>query len=924
MLTKESLKKHFAANYKDYYSVPLFEREGFERRKCTHCGKGFWTAGNEWQCGDSSHTEYSFFRKEPRKETYATFWKKCADFWKANGHEVIDRYPTLCRWRDDLPFTIASIVDFQRLEGGKVVFEYPANPLFVPQMCLRFPDIANVGVTGRHFTCFMMAGQHAFNPPQEGYWKEECLEYNYKFLREVLEIPKEEITYGEDVWNMPDFSAFGPSIESFSRGSELVNSVFMHYRASPGQASQTNTNAFSELEMKVIDVGWGFERLLWYYNGTPSAYDAVFPREVEYMKRAASLEVPEGLFNWYAKLSATLDIETVHDYAAEKKKIANSLGIDVQKLEKTIAPLQAIYAIADHSRSLLFALSDGALPSNSAGGYNLRVLARRAFSFIEKYQFPFSVPELARMHAEDLHSVFPELSENLDVVERILEVEKRKYGESVVKAKRLVVETLKKSSELSTKQMVTLYESNGVTPEMIEQVSAELGKQVSVPTNFYSELTKERVMAKSQSVEDSQQSQTVQAEVQATGSAGGQVEKIIDVAGVQPTKLLYYQDVDLVVASAKLLAVKGNALVFDQTIFYPEGGGQMYDKGTIEVGELIFNVVEVQKQGGVVLHFIDKSQSGLASGLKLGSNAGQAGPVVMRIDLQRRLAIMRHHTATHMLVATAYNVLGPHVWQHGSKKDQDMAHLDITHFEKPTMEQIHEIERRINMAIRASIPVEVLNMPRKEAEQQYGMRLYQGGGAVSKIIRVIKIPEVDTEACGGTHVHNTSDLGFFKIRNVEQVQDGVVRFYYSASLAALDYVQEQENLLDRTASVLSVPRKDVPKTSERFFNEWKKQRNELDQLQLALAESIAREQIAAHKADKKVEIKGIALPAPLVEKIADRIAREEGFTVVVSNKEGFVVSGCNPTSGQNALELLKSIGAKGGGNEKFARGKLVV
>ncbi len=891
MLSKDSLKKHFSANYNEFYNVPLFDREGFLRKVCSICGKGFWTAGNKETCGDSSHDKYTFFRKTPRNETYASFWRKTADFWKRNNHDVIDRYPVLSRWRDDLPFTIASIVDFQRLEAGKVVFEYSSNPLFVPQMCLRFPDIANVGVTGRHFTCFMMAGQHSFNYPKEGYWKEKCLEYNFKYLTEVLGIAPQDITYGEDVWNMPDFSAFGPCIESFAHGSELVNSVFMQYRAA--------NDGFSELEMKVIDVGWGFERLLWYYNGTQSAYDSVFPREVEYMKQHASIDLSPEVMTAYASLSASLDVENVVSFNDEKKKIANALGLSLEELEKGIAPLQGIYAIADHSRSLLFALSDGALPSNVGGGYNLRVLARRAFSFIQKYNFDFSLFDLAAMHADDLKDVFPELSENLEIVEKILDAERRKYMESNEKAKRIAMETLKKGTDISVKQMVTLYESNGVNPEMIEQAARELNLKASVPTHFYSELTKARVMQKER----------------ADSVTGKKVFlPDLDTRVVPPTKSLYYEDVGLVVASVKLVGSHKNALIFDATIFYPEGGGQMYDTGKITVGDHVFDVVEVHKQGKVVLHFVKEGQEALFNELKRNATA------VMELNAQRRKAIMKHHSATHMLLGTCRDYFGNHVWQAGSKKDEDEAHLDITHYEKPSLEQIHELEKRVNEAIASQIPIRVINMPRKEAEQQYGMRVYQGSGAISDVLRIIKIPEVDVEACGGTHCHNTADLGFFKIKGVEQIQDGVIRFRYCASLAALKYLQEQERLFQETADILSSASHELPKIALKFFDEWKDQRKEIEKIREELATSVAREQVMQHAGNKRVELK-VRLPAPLVEKIADTIGKSDGFVAVISNNDGFVTIACNEKSGQNALELLKSIGAKGGGSQKFARGK---
>ena len=184
MLSKDELRKGFSKEYEKYYGTKLFKDEGFERKKCRICGKYFWTADSSRElCGDSEHEPYTFMKDRPTSIGYEEFWKKFAGFFKKEGHEEIKKYPVVSRWRQDLYFTIASIQDFQRIENGAMSFEYSANPLVVPQICLRFNDIPNTGVTGRHFTSFMMAGQHAFNYPKEGYWRDRTIKLNYDLQR---------------------------------------------------------------------------------------------------------------------------------------------------------------------------------------------------------------------------------------------------------------------------------------------------------------------------------------------------------------------------------------------------------------------------------------------------------------------------------------------------------------------------------------------------------------------------------------------------------------------------------------------------------------------------------------------------------------------------------------------------------------------
>ncbi|MCL5423455.1 MAG: alanine--tRNA ligase-related protein [Candidatus Marsarchaeota archaeon] len=223
-LDKNELRRDFSSKYKNYYQTELFSKEGFIRKQCKECKKNFWTLdSNRELCGDSEHEPYTFIKDVPKDISYVEFWNKFADFFKKNGHAVIDRYPVVSRWRQDLYFTIASIQDFQRIENGMMSFEYGANPLIVPQMCMRFNDVPNVGITGRHLTSFMMTGQHAFNYPKEGYWRDRTIELNYKFMTQVLGVKRESLTYIEDVWAMGDFSEFGPCLEpSVTPNSKLL------------------------------------------------------------------------------------------------------------------------------------------------------------------------------------------------------------------------------------------------------------------------------------------------------------------------------------------------------------------------------------------------------------------------------------------------------------------------------------------------------------------------------------------------------------------------------------------------------------------------------------------------------------------------------------------------------------------------------
>lgn len=355
-LNKENLREDFSKNYKKYYYVELFKEKGFERKQCRICRKFFWTLDSDRElCGDSAHEPYSFIKNKTNEVEYKDFWKIFSDFFKKNGHSIIEKYPVVSRWRNDLYYTIASIQDFQRIENNKMTFEYPANPLIVPQICLRFNDISNIGITGRHFTSFMMAGQHSFDYPKHGYWKDKTIQLNFDFLIDKLNVDKKNLTYVEDVWAMGDFSEFGPCLESFSNGLELVNSVFTEFEYS---------NRIKELDSKVVDVGWGFERLVWFYSGSQTAYDAVFKNEINYINKQTGLKPDYNLYSKIASVSGNIDL------SEKNSKDINTVNklIDTKDLNEIIKPMQASYIISDHLRTLLFAINDGALPSNVGGG----------------------------------------------------------------------------------------------------------------------------------------------------------------------------------------------------------------------------------------------------------------------------------------------------------------------------------------------------------------------------------------------------------------------------------------------------------------------------------------------------------------------------------------------------------------------------
>ncbi len=709
-----------------HYPIEALKENGFQRFKCEKCGSFFWSAIPRTICGDPNCSgKYQFIGNSPTKTKleYLEVWERFSKTFKKFGYAPIARYPVAARWRDDMDFVIASIADFQPyVVSGEI--EPPANPLTIPQFCLRFGDVDNVGITGRHYTGFVMIGQHAFMPPKD-YKPKDYLSHIFKWLTEEVKIPKNELQFHEDTW--AGGGNMGPSIEFFSRGLELGNQVYMQYDI---------RNGIKELDIKVLDMGMGQERYAWLTNGTNTSYEVVLPSVVKKIFSLNGIKPDAFVWNKFLPYSGMLNLDEADNIEKIWQNIARDIDMGVKELKEKIIPVSAIYSIADHTRSLLLALNDSALPSNVGGGYNLRVILRRSLDFISKYCWDIHLPDLCREHAKYLKPQYPELMENLDDIDEILDFEKKKYSETVVKSKKLVSSL---SLPLTEENLIELYDSHGISPDLVaEQL------KIKVPEGFYGKVAERHEKAEEIKIEKHK----------------------TDVSGINETKKLYYEDESLCEFSAKVLKVDGEKVILDQTAFYPRGGGAEPDHGTING----FRVYDIEKIGNVILHHVERHN------FRVGET------VKGKIDKERKETIKIHHTAVHVINLAAREILGNHIWQAGSYKDAEKARLDITHYETPSDEVLGKIENLANKIVKDNVKVKKEILQRDVAEQKYGFRLYQGGAVPGKMLRIVSVGD-DHEACGGIHVDKTGELGLIKILKVEKIQDGVVRIEIAAGNA---------------------------------------------------------------------------------------------------------------------------------------------
>ena len=412
-------KPEFAANPEKYYPTKVFEKFGYSRNQCPKCNCNYWRRTEKADtCGDSSCVgKYTFIGrgtgigrgKNGKKITYSDAWKGFEKSFTTAKIPCtsIKRYPVVARWRNDVEFVAAGIYCFQPYcVTGEMA--PPANPLIQPQFSARFNDLDNIGITGRHYSGFIMLGIQVFNYPDKYvFFKEECVEFNYNWLTKELGIDPDEITFIEDVW--AGGGNLGPSIEYFVGGLELGNMVFMQYKT-------FHDGTREELPIKVIDTGIGLERIPWLINGTPTSYVDVFKHAREVLIEKLGLKIDNDIWYKVGPYTCLLNVDENDDIESTWQKIAKLINQDVKTVKKAIAPIKDMYLILDHTRTLLLIISDGALPSNVGGGSNIRNILRRVFVVLRQNKW-FEVLgvdgllEIFNAHKVDLAGIYGEFSE---------------------------------------------------------------------------------------------------------------------------------------------------------------------------------------------------------------------------------------------------------------------------------------------------------------------------------------------------------------------------------------------------------------------------------------------------------------------------------------------------------------------------------
>ena len=837
-------------------AIGYLSDNGYERKNCTKCGKVFWTIDPKRQtCGEVPCDPYSFIGNPPTRKKYSLeeMREDFLSFFEKLSHKRVNRYPIVARWREDVYLVNASIYDFQpHVTSGKV--PPPGNPLVISQPCIRTVDLDNVGKTGRHTSVFEMGGAKAFNfPGKEVYWKDRTVELALQFL-EHLGVNKLEIVFTEKPW--AGGGNAGSSMEVMVRGLEVATLVFMDMVEIPDGDVEIDGIKYRKMENRIVDTGYGIERLTWLSQGTDTVFEALYPEMVGNLMREIKLERPNFLR------------EFINAYAAEDGSEVSFLKSLDDTSRTSLDRLSNIYILADHTRAITILLYDGLVPSNSKAGYVLRMMIRRALLARKKIGIQTELWDLIESQKDRFKDILDLRLESS--AREIVKLEVERFDELLGRGDSLV-KKYSKDGEIGPEQVLLLFESNGLPIEYVRERCEAMGikfpeKLVKTKgfNNIRREPKKEEEVLKNKYPE---------------------------------TEKSYYVNERILEFNSKVIGIEGNSVVLENTYFYPEGGGQPSDHGILMISGKKATVKDVKLVDNVIIHEVEDSE-----GIRVGENAhGMVGK-------DRRKRLMQSHTATHIILSSIRDVLGPHIWQAGAQKDERVSRLDVTHFKDISKEEIARIEERANEIIRMNLPLHKEFVNRDLAEINFGFTLYQGGIPVGNKLRLVEIPGIDAEGCGGTHLDYTGEVGFIKIVRVERVQDGIMRFHFASGRSAVEYSNSQSNNLMEIRERLGEDPKKTFESMSRTLEETRK----------AIESGFGYAEVKL--GERKLKI--FDVHESIAESISRSLAASSG--VVISREKIRIASSYQDVSALDIMHVLEERGfVKGGGNPNYAQGKVL-
>lgn len=827
-------------------------------------------------------------------------------FFESKGHLRMDSAPLVPKDDNSILLINAGMTPLKKYFQG--IEEPPCHRVTTCQKCIRTPDIENVGKTARHGTYFEMLGNFSFGD----YFKHEATAWAWEYLTKVLEIPAERLwitIYEEDdeagdIWanevgiprerivklgkadnfwehgsgpcgpcseiHFDRGEKYGP-FESFEQAGdcdrliEIWNLVFTQF-------DNDGHGNYSQLATKNIDTGMGLERL------------------------ACVMQDVDNLF----------EVDTVQNIM---KKISELTGKIYKQNDKDDV---SIRVITDHIRSTTFMVGDGVLPSNEGRGYVLRRLLRRAARHgrILGTKKPFLYEVVDTVINENV-CAYPDLESKREYIKRVIKQEEEAFAKTVENGSQIldqyIADIKAKGGDmvLGGEEAFKLHDTYGFPLDLTKEICAENGITVD-EDKFHECMTVQKKTARENRKLN-----------------GGWDDASASVLTQFTTKFVGYTDLEY---TTKLLAMvkDGNAadiceegdrvtVLLETTPFYAESGGQVGDKGIIESNGNVMEVLDTQKlTGGQFVCHCEVTSGGFTTG----------ETVTAKVNKDLRDATARNHTAAHLLQAALRNILGEHVHQAGQLVSPDRMRFDFAHFSAVTPDELQQIENAVNNAILSAIELDIKEMPIEEAQKLGAMALF--GEKYGKVVRVVNVPGVSLEFCGGTHVKNTSNIGLFKIVSENSVAAGVRRIEAVTGTGVLSLIDEYKGTIDKAAAAIKAPNaSELAAKCAAASTEIKDLEKQIAELNSKLASGQLDAVLDNAKAYKNVRISSVKLSGvkpDVLRTMGDQIKDKapDIIAVLVSDSSMLCVSGkeavaAGAHSGKIVQKIAAVTGGKGGG-----------
>lgn len=772
--------------------------------------------------------------------------EKYLAFFESKGHLRLPSFSLVPQGDKSLLLINAGMAPLKKYFTGELT--PPKTRVTTCQKCIRTPDIERVGITARHGTYFEMLGNFSFGD----YFKHEATRWAWEFCTEVMEMPKDKIYISVyldddeayDIWT----KEIGIAPDHMVRFGKEDN--FWEHGAGPcGPCSELYFDRGEKYGCGSPDckVGCDCDRFVEFWNLVFTQFEN--DGNGNYTKlKSCNIDTGMGLERLACIMQDVGNLFEVDTVQNIMKHVIDISGVKYHENEKNDVSLRVI---TDHIRSTTFMIGDGVMPSNEGRGYVLRRLLRRAARHGRLLgidgMFLYKVCETV---ISENANAYPNLVEKHDLIVKVIKAEEESFNKTIDTGLNLLENIIQNtdSKVLSGADAFKLQDTFGFPIDLTKELLSERG--MSVDIDEYNRLYAESRAA----------ARAARKDAGAEAWKGGKVS----LKDIDTTEFLGYTDY-VCDATVKAIVVDGErvdfagadseaAVVLDKTVFYGESGGQAGDTGLIKTGGATFEVKATSKTpDGLILH-IGKIVD--------GESISVGDAVKAEIDVKKREAAARNHTAAHLLQAALREALGTHVEQAGQLVNSRAVRFDFTHFSALTEQELAAVENRVNEIILSTLPVTSVEMPIEEAKKLGAMALF--GEKYGDVVRVVRAGDFSTELCGGTHVNNTGKLGLFKIVSESSVAAGVRRIEGVTGFGVLDFIAKDSALIRNAAAALKLSNlSELDKRAGALTAELKAKEKEIEQLRTEVSQLKTGDLMSC-----AVEINGTTLVATTVEGVA--------------------------------------------------------